>query len=97
MSMWKEAFEEYKAAQSDVPIKPEYSAPQKTPKKTSKQQIVQIFAYFTDENGKTVRDLPVEERLTILEAHQQELEQRCKELETRCQELEDYLDIPEES
>ncbi len=95
MSMWQEAFEEYKAAQSSAPIQSDDSVSQKIPKKTSKQT-VHIFAYFTDENGKTLRDLPVEERFTMIEAHQQELEQRCKDLEARCRELEDYLDISEE-
>lgn len=93
--MWQEAFEEYKAAQYGVPIPPDDSTSQKSPKKTSKQT-VHIFAYFTDESGKTLRDLPAEERFTMIEAHQQELEQRCKDLEARCHELEDYLDITEE-
>lgn len=86
--MWQDAFEVYQSAQSGEPFRLERADPKidSTKKTGSKSQTVYVFAYFSDAEGKTHRDMPVQERLTLLELRQ-------AELDARCQELEDYLDI----
>lgn len=96
MSMWQDAFEVYQSAQSGEPLSSGRTEHKKnsTKKTDSKQQIVYIFAYLTDEEGKSLRDLPTKDRLTSIELRLAELNERFLDLDTRCRELEDYLDMP---
>lgn len=84
MSIWNDLFEIYQSVQSEdsiVPVQKESAIPSKTNLPTSdsnepSQPTVYVFAYIDDGKGNITRNIAVEDRITILELKNQELEHR---------------------
>jgi hypothetical protein len=91
--MWNELFSIYQSVQKDESkeLRPIDGSAHSTHKPTSTQTMY-IFAYLDDGNGKTLRDVPVKDRLSYLEARQAHLEQRILDLEARVEEITDDLE-----
>lgn len=99
MSIWNDIFEIYQSVQSDDYIQPSNSTnSQIVPAKKSNltdednepaQPTVYVFAYIDDGKGNISRNIAVEDRITMLELKNQELEHRYNRL---LEELEDSDD-----
>lgn len=94
MSMWQDLFDIYQSVQSgEDSSQPKPSKEQAPTSKATQTKTMYVFAYLDDGSGKTIRSMPIADRLTLLEARQQELEARLIELELALQEaLEDSDD-----
>ena len=91
--MWKDLFEIYQSVQSGEQLH-DKSSKSVDPKvaKATQPRTMYIFAYLDDGDGKTIRDIPVKDRLSFLEARQAQLEQKIFDLESRVEELTDELE-----
>ncbi len=90
MSMWQDLFDIYQSVQSDETTSHERGRSTESPTaKATQPRTVYIFAYLDDGEGNSLRSMPIQERLTLLELRQQELAQRLQELEDQLDELED--------
>jgi hypothetical protein len=93
MSMWQDIFDIYQSVQSGEEERPQQVAKKSEGPKADEQRTLYVFAYLDDGTGKTVRSMPVEDRLTMGEAKQKMLETRIAELEAALQEaLEEVQD-----
>lgn len=96
MSIWNDVFEIYQSVQSKDGTEPsaESNLPVVPVKKSNItddnddviQPTVYVFAYIDDGKGNISRNIPVEDRITMLELKNQELEHRYNRL---LEELED--------
>lgn len=99
MSIWNDLFEIYQSVQSADDTQPTNSSnPQIVPAKKAAvtdednepaQPTVYVFAYIDDGKGNISRNIAVEDRITMLELKNQELETRYNRL---LEELEDSED-----
>lgn len=93
MSIWRDVFEIYQSVQSDdmsatadtkvsLPSPAADSAQTDNGSKADEaaQQTVYVFAYIDDGNGNITRNIAVEDRITMLELKNQELEHRYNSL-----------------
>lgn len=87
MSIWNDLFDIYQSVQSgDAPVKPvrssakESSSDSEIEKSDDTQQTVYVFAYIDDGKGNISRNIAVEDRITMLEMKNQELEYRYNRL-----------------
>jgi hypothetical protein len=83
--MWQDLFDIYKSVQSGDGVVSQQPANDSLISKATEQKTLYVFAYLDDGTGKTLRSIPVKDRLTLLEAKQQALESRLAELEAALQ------------
>ncbi len=99
MSIWNDVFEIYQSVQSSddanqaesvdapiIPVQKSNISDDKNDKDENTQPTVYVFAYIDDGKGNISRNIAVEDRITMLELKNQELEHRYNRL---LEELED--------
>lgn len=91
MSMWNDLFDIYSSVASgeQSPQLPVPSLNDSDDESDETQQTVYVFAYLDDGKGNITRNIAVEDRITMLEAKNQELESRYNAL---IEELKKYED-----
>lgn len=88
--MWQDLFEIYQSVQSgDNSARDTAQAHDAPVAKATQQRTMYIFAYLDDGEGNTLRNMPVKDRMTMLELRQQEIHQRLQEIEDQLDELTD--------
>lgn len=87
MSIWHDLFDIYQSVQSgETPAKPVRSGEEESRTESEGQraddiqQTVYVFAYIDDGKGNISRNIAVEDRITMLEMKNQELEYRYNRL-----------------
>lgn len=89
MSIWNDLFEIYQSVQQDERVASSDKAdsksqivptPQTPTDEDSPTQTVYVFAYIDDGKGNISRNIAVEDRITMLEMKNQELEYRYNRL-----------------
>lgn len=78
MSIWRDLFEIYKAADDQPASSPTPATDGDVDNQP--QQTVYVFAYVDDGKGNISRNIAVEDRITMLEMKNQELEHRYNAL-----------------
>ena len=93
MSMWRDLYNIYQEVQEATPATAKNNAINGHPSsKPVSTQTMYVFAYLDNGKGKTVRDIPLQDRLSYLEMRQAHIEHRLAELEAKFEELNDLLE-----
>lgn len=94
MNIWNDLFEIYRQATDDV-VAPQPVAADKTDdSQDPAPQTVYVFAYIDDGKGNITRNIAVEDRITMLEMKNQELEHRYNALIEQLGDEVDELETP---
>lgn len=92
MSIWKDLFEIYQTAGEEPAGYLPSPSDNTDDKNDTPQQTVYVFAYVDDGKGNIARNIAVEDRITLLEMKNQELEHRYNSLLDRLGEDSDESD-----
>jgi hypothetical protein len=93
MSIWRELYDIYQEVQAPGNVSEKSSINnRRSVGKPVSAQTMYVFAYLDNGKGKTIRDIPLQDRLSYLEMRQAHMEHRLTELEAKIDELNDLLE-----
>ena len=93
MSMWRDLYNIYQEVQDPNLSTAESGITKRhASSKPVSAQTMYVFAYLDNGKGRTVRDIPLQDRLSYLEMRQAHVEHRLAELEAKIEELNDLLE-----